>query len=130
MEGTKAAGNGCPFNSSLLITPGFPELSRQILFTEYPSGLLPCSGVRVGILPTLHHRDYEVVEMFKRAGMGVLALALIFSAALTTAPAQEKTQTKTKAGGKIVEGELVSIDAKKLTAVVKTDSGNQTVALG
>jgi hypothetical protein len=81
-------------------------------------------------LPTLQHRDQEVVEMFKRTGMGLLALALILGASLTTAPAQEKTQTKTRAGGKIVEGELVSLDAKKLIAVVKTDSGNQTVTLG
>ncbi|CAN5368118.1 hypothetical protein BH10PLA2_BH10PLA2_09930 [soil metagenome] len=69
--------------------------------------------------------------MFKRAGMGVLALSLFLGAALTTAPAQDKTQTKTKTVlAKTVEGELVSLDVKKLTAVVKTDSGNQTVTLG
>jgi len=69
--------------------------------------------------------------MFKSAGMGVLALSLFLGAALTTAPAQEKTQTKVKApSGKTVEGELVSLDVKKLTAVVKTDAGNQTVTLG
>jgi hypothetical protein len=70
--------------------------------------------------------------MFKRAGMGVLALSLIFGAALTSAPAQEKTQNKAKTtvAAKTVEGELVSLDVKKLTAVVKTDSGNQTVSLG
>ena len=67
--------------------------------------------------------------MFRRAGMGVLALALILSAGLTSTPAQEKTQTKSKAGAKTVEGELVSLDVKKLSAVVKTDAGNQTVTL-
>ena len=50
---------------------------------------------------------------------------------LTTALAQEKTQTKTKAGAKTVEGELVSLDVKKLSAVVKTDDGTRTtVTLG
>ncbi len=69
--------------------------------------------------------------MFRRAGMGVLALALILSASLASSSAQEKTQTKTKAGAKTIEGELVSLDAKKMTAVVKTDDGTRTtVTLG
>jgi hypothetical protein len=68
--------------------------------------------------------------MFKRAGVGVLALLLVLGTAWSTAVAQEKTKGKAKAdAAKTVEGEVVSLDVKKLSVVVKTDNGNQTVSL-
>jgi len=68
--------------------------------------------------------------MFKRASVGVLALLLLLGSTCSLVVAQEKTKGKTKAGAaKVIEGELVSLDVKKLSVVVKTDSGNQTVAL-
>ena len=68
--------------------------------------------------------------MFKRAGVwliGLYAHADSHRPGLVGRPA-----LKTKTNGSacpVVEGELVSLDVKKLTAVVKTDKGNQTVSL-
>jgi hypothetical protein len=68
--------------------------------------------------------------MFKRASVGAFALLLLLGSACSLAVAQEKTKGKTKAGAaKVVEGELISLDVKKLSAVVKTGDGNQTIAL-
>jgi hypothetical protein len=65
--------------------------------------------------------------MFKRASVGMAAFLLILGSAWSTANAQ--TKTKAAEAAKVVEGDLVSLDVKKLTAVVKTDGGNQTIAL-
>jgi hypothetical protein len=65
--------------------------------------------------------------MFKRASVGMVAFLLILGSAWSTANAQTKTKAADPA--KVVEGDLVSLDVKKLTAVVKTDGGNQTIAL-
>ncbi len=80
----------------------------------------------------LHHRDATGVEgMFKRAGVSVVAFLLVLGSAWPTAMGQEKASGKAAAdAAKVVEGDLVSLDVKKLTAVVKTDKGNQTVTLG
>jgi hypothetical protein len=62
--------------------------------------------------------------MFNRAG--VVALMLVFGSAWSTAIAQTKPKAD---AAKTVEGQLVSLDVKKLSAVVKTDTGNQTISL-
>ena len=65
--------------------------------------------------------------MFKRTSVGMVAFLLILGPAWSTANAQAKTKAVDAA--KVVEGELVSLDVKKLTAVVKTTAGNQTIEL-
>ena len=65
--------------------------------------------------------------MLKRASVGMVAFLLILGSAWSTANAQ--TKTKAADAAKVVEGELVSLDVKKLTAVVKTEGANQTIVL-
>lgn len=69
--------------------------------------------------------------MFKRASVGVMALMLVLGTAWSTAAAQEKTKGKAKADAvKTVEGEVVNLDVKKLSIVIKPESGpNQTIAI-
>ncbi len=68
--------------------------------------------------------------MFKRACACVVAFLLVLVWALPAAWGQQTVSGKTTVDAvKSVEGELVSLDVKKLTAVVKTDKGNQTITL-
>jgi hypothetical protein len=69
--------------------------------------------------------------MFKRASVGVMALMLVLGTAWSTAMAQEKTKGKTKASAaQTVEGEVVNLDVKKLSIVIKPESGpNHTIAI-
>jgi hypothetical protein len=62
--------------------------------------------------------------MLRRTSVAAAALLFAFGLCFSAASAQDK-----KAADNLVEGTLVSLDAAKLQAVVKTTSGNKTIAL-